>query len=315
MLSGLEKDDMVSCDESYLTDLTDGDRQYLSSFINNVYLKKESMDDIRQRFVKESSAKLRHFLNDRWMSLVSSAALHQDHGDGVGKGSPALQYDIGTSKEWKAVGPSHKQRFLEFVGVECDSHGQSAGGLMKHIRHRLFTSEPFKRFLAAITNLGKPVGYRSRVRRFRPGYDYTVAHYGVLTTKAVLDATLCFAAGEGKPCRNDEDTGGLIGSGDDAKWESGDFGGFECYIAADDENEDEPDDEYNADDDTELLSVSASNNTLSLVYRDPGTMRFVKYVGHGAPSSRWDLSIEYEMAEQEDNGPESDEESLIGDDE
>jgi len=78
----------------------------------------------------------------------------------------------------------------------------------------------------------------------------------------VLDATLCFCPGEGKQCAFDEATNELIGSDDDAIWESGDVGGFECYIAADEGGEEEgPDAEYDDEDDTELLSVSASNNT------------------------------------------------------
>ena len=48
-------------------------------------------------------------------------------------------------------------------------------------------------------------------------------------------------------------------------------------------------------------TVSASNNTLSLVYRDPGTMRFVKYVGSKAPSSRWDISMEYQVPQDDDD--------------
>ena len=35
-------------------------------------------------------------------------------------------------------------------------------------------------------------------------------------------------------------------------------------------------------------------------------MRFVKYVGSGAPSSRWDLSLEYEV---EDTGDSEDEDN------
>jgi hypothetical protein len=113
----------------------------------------------------------------------------------------------------------------------------------------------------------------------------------------------------------------------DMLWQSDDAGGFECYIEADDyddndgemkdddeaaDNTDngetvpaakapasEPADEYNAEDDTNLLSASASNNTLSLVYRDPGTVRFIKYVGSRAPSSRWDISMEYQVPEDE----------------
>jgi hypothetical protein len=57
-----------------------------------------------------------------------------------------------------------------------------------------------------------------------------------------------------------------------------------------------------------LLSVSASNNTLSLVYRDPGTMRFVKYVGSKAPSSRWDVAMIYEVEQEEGQEEEEQEE-------
>ena len=95
-------------------------------------------------------------------------------------------------------------------------------------------------------------------------------------------------------------------------------GGFECYIEADDGNNGKssgagggdsgggPADEYNEDDDTELLSISASNNTLSLVFRDPGTMRFVKYVSYSAPSSRYDICMEYNVPP---GPPEDDEEN------
>lgn len=58
----------------------------------------------------------------------------------------------------------------------------------------------------------------------------------------------------------------------------------------------ESDDEEEGDASTSLLSVSACNNTLSLVMRDEGVMRFVKYVSAAAPGSRWDVAVEYEIA-------------------
>ena len=155
-------------------------------------------------------------------------------------------------------------------------------------------SSAFGRLLQSYSSRGMPRGHRGRVRRFRPGLDYTIAHFGILTKEPVLDATLCFVSGKGNQSLGtdaDIDDDGDI-------WQLDDKGGFECYIAADDEGSEdhqEAPDEYDDDDDTKLLSVSASNNTLSLVYRDPGTMRFVKYLGIGAPSSRWDVSLEYEL--------------------
>jgi len=52
------------------------------------------------------------------------------------------------------------------------------------------------------------------------------AHCTSSSTNSVLDATLCFCPGEGKQCAFDEETNELMGSYDDAIWESGDVGGF-----------------------------------------------------------------------------------------
>ena len=133
-----------------------------------------------------------------------------------------------------------------------------------------------------------------------------MAYYEVITTNAVLDATLCFCADNGVQYTFDKGTNGLIRSDDDAMWESGDVGGLECYIAADESGEDQgPDAEYDDEDDTKLLSVLAGNNTISLVYRDPGTMRFTKYVSAASPSSYWDIALEYDV-KPDDTDDESD---------
>lgn len=293
-------------DGSELTEkLSEPDRKFLAPFINGTYLKEEAMTEIQKQFEEDSSVQLRHFIQSDWAKKIKNACHVLDKKNKVGQGNSSLDYCVGVGDGWEAVGPAHKQRFLEYVGTD-DSMKENAGALLKYIQNHVFRSAAFGRFLHQLSSLGMPTGYRGKVRRFRPGLDYTVAHYGILTTQSVLDATLCFVAGNGSQPSHDEATGELVGSDDDALWASGDVGGFECYIAAEDEGEDEADDEYDAENDSELLSVSACDNTLSLVYRDPGTMRFVKYVGSGAPSSRWDLSLEYEV---EDDGDEDDDDS------
>ncbi len=277
--------------------------------------------------------KLRRFLNDEWSGAIARSSSTEDRRDKVGNGRPALDYRAGLAGDdgdgWRVVGPAHKQRFLECGAGSGDDDDRDDGGDaddgpgpttprttgegLRRLRRSVFRSGAFGRWLGRVTSLGAPSGQRGRVRRFRPGLDYTVAHHGILTRRPVLDATLCFCAGDGEQCAFDGETGDLLGSDDDALWESGDVGGFECYIAADEGGgsgggeggggEDggvgadggPADAEYDEEDDTKLLSVSASNNTLSIVYRDPGTMRFVKYVGAGAPSSRWDIAMEYEV--------------------
>ncbi|KAL9186494.1 hypothetical protein ACHAXT_005732 [Thalassiosira profunda] len=297
--------------EGETNQLSEEDRSFLGNYINAAYLSNQSMEEMRERFEEESSIQLRHFLIDEWNAKMSGAFAKEDARDNLGKDRPSLNYNVGTSNRWKAVGPAHKQRFLQYDPKEGTAEDCDAGHYLHFLRQTVFQSTAFGRWLGWITSLGFPLGHRGRVRRFRPGLDYTVAHYGVLTIHAVLDATLCFCAGEGKQCSFDEETNELIGSDDDAIWESGDVGGFECYIAADEGGEEQgPDAEYDEEDDTKLLSVSASNNTLSLVYRDPGTMRFVKYVGAGAPSSRWDVALEYNVksdeSDDEEGGDETD---------
>ena len=61
-------------------------------------------------------------------------------------------------------------------------------------------------------------------------------------------------------------------------------GGYVCYMA----------------DDEELLTIPLLANSLSMVMRDAGSMRFVKYVNHTAPDSRRDLSAVYSVAADED---------------
>lgn len=285
--------------------LSEKDSKFLAKYINETYLSKESIKDIRERFEEDSSVQLRKFLKQEWMHKLDRSTKEAD--ESRGNSQTPFDYKSGISSGWKIVGPAHKQRFLEFTGKEKASTNDSAGSFLLQIRKNVFQSAPFSRFLKQITSLGIPRGHRGRIRRFRPGLDYTVAHYGILTREAVLDATLCFCSGNGEQCRVDEQTGELIGSDADAVWASGDCGGFECYIEADDDTEDgktEAADEYNDEDDSELLSVSACNNTLSLVYRDPGTMRFVKYLGCRAPSSRWDISMEYEVEDDDERGEE-----------
>ena len=366
--------------------LLDSDRDYLALYVNETYLTKTSMEEIRERFEEDSSVQLRHFFRTSWTQQIKKAIEGHD-ADARPKVGQEGYYEWGVSDEWKIAGPPHKQRYLQYqanqengskpsatknastkdpLAQALPPQTTSAGLLMDQLKQKVMQSPAFARYLNYITSLGVPLGYKGEVRRFRPGLDYTVAHYGILTQTAVLDATICFVAGTGgmgapaaAPTDSSDTTAAAAavaaskqnGAQEDSNvsdpededfdeadvlWQSDDVGGFECYIEADDyekegENDEEmqgdedeeaagkadngdnvpaakapssePADEYNAEDDTNLLSVSASNNTLSLVYRDPGTMRFIKYVGSRAPSSRWDISMEYQVPDDERDDP------------
>lgn len=55
------------------------------------------------------------------------------------------------------------------------------------------------------------------------------------------------------------------------------------------------------DGDEPLLTLPVSFNKLLLVLRDPGVMRFVKYLGNGAKGSRWDVGGEWEVGVMEED--------------
>ena len=50
-----------------------------------------------------------------------------------------------------------------------------------------------------------------------------------------------------------------------------------------------------------VLNVCATANSLNLVLRDEGLMRFVKYVSGRAPGSRWDVAMEYQPEADSDD--------------
>ena len=313
--------------ETDTMEFTQEDKDFLSQYINKTYLRPESIQEICTHFEEDSSVQLRHFFNLDWEKKVSDLLQMEDEECCIGRDRTSLDYTVGVSNDWIPVGPAHKQRFLEYVGVgedlekngngnENGNETMTCGSILKHLKEKVMQSPQFGRLLKSYTSLGMPLGYRGRIRRFRPGLDYTIAHYGILTRSPVLDATMCFVSGNGNQSTGNDDD-------DDMLWQSDDKGGFECYIEADDDGDDddekegqaEAEDEYNEEDDTKLLSVSACNNTLSLVYRDPGTMRFVKYLGIGAPSSRWDLSLEYEVEDDNEGSEEGDAKDGNGSDE
>ena len=61
------------------------------------------------------------------------------------------------------------------------------------------------------------------------------------------------------------------------------------------------DSEAEEQDDGPLLMQGVSFNRLLIVLRDPGVMRFVKYLSAGAKGSRWDIGGEWEVGVMEED--------------
>jgi prolyl 3-hydroxylase /prolyl 3,4-dihydroxylase len=96
--------------------------------------------------------------------------------------------------------------------------------------------------------------------------------------------------------------------------EETEVGGHEVYMAGDDDaNDDAAIYRSSNDDDNILFFQAAAWNKMTIVLRDSGTLRFVKYINRKAPGDRWDVSATFEIeAEEGDDDNDDDEERAAG---
>lgn len=172
----------------------------------------------------------------------------------------------------------------------------------------MFRTRSFRKWLTAITKL-KLIKENLLVRRFRPGQDF------ILATKNTDDVDF-----DASVDSNDymdgllESTLNLTPS---TGWENGEWGGYElclvdddhdadCHEKEDGSQEEEEEEELNedeaaiyrtADQDSVVYEGQACWNKLSLMYRDPSVMKFVKYVSFDAPGSRWDINASWKCVD------------------
>ncbi|KAJ1449292.1 Oxoglutarate and iron-dependent oxygenase degradation C-term-domain-containing protein [Pelagophyceae sp. CCMP2097] len=276
--------------------LAPDDAAALAEWVEPEYLKESVWASLRKHFCNESAVRLDGFVRNDVAAALGRLAHAADARDALGDGR-APDYGAGLGDGgalWRVVGPPHKQRYLELAddaagaappGRVADAPDVTAA--LRALRASV-RSGAFRRLLHRLVGV-RATASKCAARRFRPGLDYTVAHSGGGARVARLDATLCFLGQAATDADGREDEAGL--------WETGDVGGFETYIAADDDADpdvyksthDDGEAGEGGDDGGDLLSVSAAHNTLSIVLRDPGTLRFVKYVSAAAPGSRYDL--------------------------
>eukprot|EP00467_Chlorarachnion_reptans_P005291 CAMPEP_0114529280 /NCGR_PEP_ID=MMETSP0109-20121206/24739_1 /TAXON_ID=29199 /ORGANISM="Chlorarachnion reptans, Strain CCCM449" /LENGTH=505 /DNA_ID=CAMNT_0001711649 /DNA_START=215 /DNA_END=1732 /DNA_ORIENTATION=- len=173
---------------------------------------------------------------------------------------------------WRHVGPFHKMNYLAWndsanPGMD-EGECKEAETIVEGFR-KFMCSEQLRGLLGELTGITLK-GVAIQIRKFGEGH-YTLAHDDEPFMKEEgLDVVLC--------CTNPAHVWDLK------------TGGSMHYI----------------DGEEELLTIEASSNTLSLVYRaEPGTSRFVKYVNAKAPAPRIDIACTFrcEEDEEEDDNP------------
>jgi Rps23 Pro-64 3,4-dihydroxylase Tpa1-like proline 4-hydroxylase len=318
---------------------TEKELDYLVNFINPSYLVPDTLEELAERFIEESVLTLPNFLNPKFATRL------QDYINCVDtESSDQIPARRGTPADSTGIaGPPHKHRFIYRHAIPTsDSTFSGLNTPLDQLLDHLLPSMLFARWLGYFTSL-TPSRSSFITRRFRRGSDYTLATgYDEETPQLELMLGITPSSGWG-------------GSGDDNDEESDDedvipateagatgislngaessvtedlneeinVGGYEVYMAVDD---DEDDNEnvagessntgagqrrkadpavYKArsgdEDDGVVFSMPASWNTLSIVLRDQGLLRFVKYVSKSAKGDKWDIVGTYSLQAEEDD--------------
>lgn len=295
--------------------------EYLMQYISEQYLTPDGISKLQNKFLEDSALQIENFLNEAKSELIKKLIKR----DELEKECPYAAKDV--QSPWKTAIPPHKWRYL-YVDGKSHENFQTESDILANLNREelpnfellkktlnksdndteiemidlveFFKSTIYKKYMALLTSLC-PLSEQVLIRRFRPGKDFTLATKCQLNEllknvdgflDAVLEGTLCLTPFEG--------------------WTSGEVGGYELYMADNDEEGSDLEKTqldrdvedaavYRADDsgDSVLINSPARWNTFNLVLRDESVLEFVKYVSWSAKSSRWDIKMQWDVKSME----------------
>ncbi|KAI9825290.1 MAG: hypothetical protein M1832_001324 [Thelocarpon impressellum] len=299
----------VSEDEQ---ELSEQDLDLLLQYMAPTYLTPDTLEELSELFAEESSLRLETFLSEKFAKKLRD---HVERDERLVL--PSSTGEIERRFDWKVARPPHKHRFL-FQQPRDGSSALSKNPLQE-VLEKLLPSTAFKKWLSLATGL-ELNSYNVLARRFRRGCDYTLAtpyeQEGQVRLEITLGVTPTLGWGD--------DEGDEAAQLDGDKREAGGIGGYEVYMAGDDDDSASEGSEagaaesstkkstkakadpavYNSKDEGDdgvLFSMPAGWNTASIVLRDQGVLKFVKYVSRAAKGDRWDFTGEFGVTAMDDD--------------
>lgn len=292
-------------------DFEEADIEFLLKYLAPTYLTPDTLEQVQEHFDENSSITLANILSKKFSARLKDYIMQQE-----AKALPEESDKIEKQTAWRVAKPPHKHRFL-YQQPKRDSKEESP---IKELIEDLLPSPQFRAWLSVATNCDIE-GYDVLARRFRRGLDYTLAtghdgkprlelNFGLTPTSGwgdeedeVEEEAEQNGKGKGSKSKSkSKDKGKAPAKQEKEKEEPEEVGGHEVYMAGDDgDEEDAAIYKSSADDDNILFFQAAAWNKLTIVLRDSGTLRFVKYVSRKAKGDRWDISATYEIEEQDDD--------------
>ncbi|KAI1266776.1 Oxoglutarate and iron-dependent oxygenase degradation C-term-domain-containing protein [Xylariaceae sp. FL1019] len=289
----------------------EADLEFLLQYMAPTYLTPDTLEQAMDHFGEFSTITLPNLLGKKFSARLRAYIEAQEAKTGSEDGG------------WQVAEPPHKHRFLYLqrkAEVSKDSKGkskaenQSEKSPIQELVNDFLPSPQFRRWLQMATGC-MIESHDFMARRFRRGMDYTLAtgHEGKPRLELNLGITPTKGWGDEEEQEEGADEESSVKNGKGKKKgkkqqeeeEVSEVGGPEVYMAGDDDEGNEDAAVYktsNADDgDNVLFFQAAAWNRLSLVLRDSGALRFVKYVSRRAKGDRWDISGTFEVEEEEDD--------------
>ncbi|ROW01444.1 hypothetical protein VPNG_07562 [Cytospora leucostoma] len=318
-------------------DFEESDIEFLLKYLAPTYLTPDTLEQVQEHFDENSSISLPNILGKKFSARLRDYVTSKE-----AESLPVESENIEKQTAWKVSKPPHKHRFLY---LQPDQSNKEHDSPIKELIEEFLPSPQFRAWLSMATN-STIESHDLLARRFRRGLDYTLAtgHEG----KPCLELNLGFTPtpgwgdddeedeednaeaeqnGNGTKSNSKESKSKTKGNGRGKGKGKGkapakeqeepvEVGGHEVYMAGDDgDDEDAAIYKSSADDDNILFFQAAAWNKLTIVLRDSGTLRFVKYVSEKAEGDRWDISATFDIEEQEDDDDDDDSDGGEGEEE
>ncbi|KAJ4396831.1 putative component of NuA3 histone acetyltransferase complex [Gnomoniopsis smithogilvyi] len=295
-------------------DFEESDIEFLLKYLAPTYLTPDTLEQMQEHFNENSSITLPNILSKKFSARLKDYVAKKE-----AEALPEQSDKIEKQTPWRVAKPPHKHRFLYFQPGQNNEDDSP----IKELLEEFLPSPQFRAWLAMATDC-KIESYDVLARRFRRGLDYTLAtghegkprlelNFGLTPTPGWGDDNDGDFDEEAEAEQNSKANGSKSkpkskskskakGKGKapapEEKEEPESVGGHEVYMAGDDEDdEDAAIYKASADDDNILFFQAASWNQLTMVLRDSGTLRFVKYVSRKAKGDRWDISASFDIEE------------------
>ncbi|KAI1645692.1 Oxoglutarate and iron-dependent oxygenase degradation C-term-domain-containing protein [Daldinia loculata] len=320
----------------------EADLEFLLKYMAPTYLTPDTLEQISEEFEEEASITLPNLLGKKFAKKLRDYVAAQDSAP---LPEDATEIEKGA---WRVAKPPHKHRYLYLqpdnaAASKKNGKSKKEDSPIRELLEEFLPSPQFRRWLQMATD-SVIESHDFVARRFRRGKDYTLAtgHEGKPRLELSLGITPTSGWGD-EDEEEEEEAAAEEESAEDTKAngkgkgkakpkaetskknknskkepeeeeeeeeEEVEVGGHEVYMAGDDDaaNEDAAVYKSSGEDDNILFFQAAAWNKMSLVLRDSGTLKFVKYVSHKAPGDRWDITGSFEVEEGDDNDDDDDNE-------